>query len=47
MDKRIDDFVDPCSPEIWEEPRDDRDDGNDPGQFWTKLMANEDVSFAF
>ena len=49
MDKSIDDFVDPCSAEIWEEPRDDhRDDGNDgTGQFWTKLMSNDEVSFAF
>ena len=47
MDKRIDDFVDPCSAEIWEEPHDDRDDGNNPTQLWTKLMADEDVSFAF
>ena len=23
MDKRIDDFVDPCSAEIWKEPRDE------------------------
>ena len=58
MDKSIDDWVDPCSAEIWEEPRDEyhhydhhdnhRDDGNDgPGQFWTKLMSNDKVSFAF
>ena len=47
MDKSIDDWVDPCSAEIWEEPRDDRDDGNNPGQFWTELIDNDDVSFAF
>ena len=48
MDKRIDDFVDPCSAEIWEEPRDDHwDDENDGPQLWTKLIADDDVSFAF
>ena len=53
MDKGINDWVDPCSAEIWEEPRDHRDDdhrddGDDGlGEFWTKLMSNDKVSFAF
>ena len=51
MDKSIDDWVDPCSAEIWEEPRDEYhhydhhddhwDDGNDgPVQLWTILMRS-------
>ena len=59
MDKRIDDFVDPCSAEIWEEPRDEyhhydhhddhRDDGNDGPDLWTILMSSsvDSVSCAF
>ena len=49
MDRGIDDFVDPCSAEMWAVPNDNhRDDGNDgAGQLWTILMSSsvDNVSF--